>query len=56
MRSRNFVPETFSDIYQPNLIALQTATWEDRERKKTQKRSNLHFERVTIKDIERDVI
>ena len=26
------------------------------EREKTQKRSNLNFERVTIKDIERDVI
>ena len=37
MRSRNFVPETFSDNYQPNLIALQTATWEDRERKNPEK-------------------
>ena len=33
MNSRNSVPETFSDNCQPNLIALQSATREDGEKK-----------------------
>ena len=37
MNSRNSVPKTFSDNFQPNLIALQSATWEDRERKNPEK-------------------
>ena len=33
MNLRNSVPGTFSDNCQPNLIALQSATWEDGEKK-----------------------